>query len=146
MIHPDVEVVASLVIRRGAHELIRSQIRRRNGLEIRQPGGIDRSRPERRRPKRTGGQRTGGVIMLRQRRNYADGWGISRGDAISLVVAEEESLIFYDRPANAGAELILMERGFGNVSSEVKRVGVQNVGAEEFECRAVQLVGAGFRD
>jgi len=62
----------------------------------------------------------------------------------SLVIAEHESLVLLDRPAQRSSELVALEAGRG---TGVEVVGsVQNIVPREFEQRSVQLVRPGLRD
>src|SRR5207249_11413604 len=60
----------------------------------------------------------------------------------TLVVPEEKRLIFADRSADAGAELVLLQRFDLTVESE-EVGGVERVVAQELPKRAVKLVRAG---
>ena len=66
-----------------------------------------------------------------------------RGDARSLIIAEDEQLVLDDRAARRGAELILHERPARLARLVVgPAVGVQIFVLQDFEKAAVQLVGA----
>src|SRR5580704_8723404 len=64
-------------------------------------------------------------------------------DATPLIGAKEEGLVFLDRAANGAAELVLPEFWFRGLEKR-KRMGVQDIVAEEFVEAAMNRVRAGF--
>ena len=86
------------------------------------------------------------------------GWGWNQGVVIQLsgfadafVIDEEERLVLNDGTAKGAAELIVVKR-FLRLASRLIRGGIEIIAgveggvAEEFESRAVELVGAAFGD
>ena len=65
-----------------------------------------------------------------------------------LVIAKEKRPVFLDRPANAAAELVLAKLRFWQLRpcEIVVLVRIQGVVPEEFEQRAMEQVGARFRE
>ena len=63
---------------------------------------------------------------------------------ISLVVGEQECLVFLKRASRRLSELVSLKQGSGTQIEEI--VGVERIVAQEFKGRAMPLIRAGLRD
>src|SRR5438552_4067036 len=63
---------------------------------------------------------------------------------ISLVVGEQECLVFLKRASSRHSELVSLKQGSGTQIEEIG--GVQRIVAQEFKGRAMPLIRAGLRD
>src|SRR6185503_765059 len=85
---------------------------------------------------------------FRARRNRAPGRSREAPNAFPFHAAEEEELVFLDRPAEAPAEIVIAEHRFGNFDRPrliEKVVGVELVVAQVLEGAAVKLISAAAR-
>src|SRR5713226_2799172 len=85
-------------------------------------------------------------LLVRGRHGRCE--GLTFHLAKALVVAEKECLVLYDGTADAGAKLVLAQLSFWPVRSRSldPGVGIEDIVAEELECRSVKIVRSRFRN